>query len=160
MSSSSEQPVDAGSGGGPELALVLSRLHRALRRRVREALTGPALPQAQVEILRLLLREPGLRAREVAVSLGLASNTVSTLLHQLARRGYVERAVDSRDRRSARITLTAAAVARMNSWSDMRSSVLATALDSLETAEREHIVACLPVLERLACSLEGMTDEP
>ena len=139
---------------GPELARALSRLHRALRRRVRESIAGPTLPQSQVEVLRLLEREPGLRAREVADALGLASNTVSTLLQQIAVKGYVEREVDSHDRRSARITLTPAATERMNSWSDRRSALLAEAMDTLEAADYKRMVACLPALERLAAILE------
>ena len=143
---------------GPELARALGRLHRALRRRVRESLSGPALPQSQVEVLRLLEREPGLRAREMAESLGLASNTVSTLLQQLDIKGYVEREVDSHDRRSARISLTPAAVERMTTWSDRRSVVLTEAMDTLEADDYEHMVACLPALEHLAAVLERNTD--
>jgi DNA-binding MarR family transcriptional regulator len=154
----SSRPETAGltrAAAGPELAAALGRLHRALRRRVRDVLAGPALPQSQVEILRLLLREPGLRAREIADNLGLASNTVSTLLQQLSRKGFVTREVDSRDRRSARLTLTDAAVTRMNSWSDMRSAVLGAGLESLPAADYECIIASLPALEKLAGLLEG-----
>jgi DNA-binding MarR family transcriptional regulator len=129
-------------------------LHRVLRRRVRESLTAPALPQAQVEILRLLVREPGIRAREVAESLGLASNTVSTLIQQLSLKGYITREIDSRDRRSARISPTPAAVDRINSWSDKRAALLASAVDTLDDSDYERLAACVPVLEDLAGILE------
>ncbi len=121
-------------------------------------MSGPVLPQSQVEILRLLLRRPGLRAREIAEELGLASNTVSTLLHQLAARGYLEREVDNHDRRSARITIAPAAVDRLNTWSDMRSALLTAALTTLDAADYERMVACLPALERLAGLLESTSD--
>ena len=147
-------PTESAGDAGPELSAVLGRLHRALRRHVRETFAGPALPQSQVEILRLLYREPGMRAREVAERLGLASNTVSTLLQQLSRRGYVDRQVDSSDRRSARLALTDAAVARMNSWSDKRAATLGMAMRSLEVADLEQIVSAQPALERLATVLE------
>jgi DNA-binding MarR family transcriptional regulator len=150
-----ESPIAGGRAAGIELGNALSRLHRSLRRRVRESLDGPAVPQSQVEILRVLQREPGLRARQIAEKLGLASNTVSTLLQQLALKGYVAREVDDLDRRSARITLTPAAVGRLTTWSDRRSSLLAAALENLDEADYRSLIGGLPALERLIAIVEN-----
>jgi DNA-binding MarR family transcriptional regulator len=142
-------------GQAPALAGIIGRLHRALRRRVHESLPGPALPQSQVEVLRLLDQTPGLRAGEVSDTLGLAPNTASTVIQHLVQLGYVERAVDTLDRRSARLTLTEAARNRMEYWRDTRGAVLAQAVDALSAADRDLILTALPALARLADTLEA-----
>jgi DNA-binding MarR family transcriptional regulator len=122
---------------------------------VRESLPEPALPHSQVEVLRLLQRTPGLRVREVATALGLAPNTASTLIQQLLRLGYIERHVDARDRRAARLELTEAARNRLERWRDTRELVLAHTLAALPVADREQLLAALPALGRLAALLEA-----
>jgi DNA-binding MarR family transcriptional regulator len=143
-------------GAASELADTVGRLHRTLRRRVHDRLPGPALPQSQVEVLRLLDQQPGLRAGDVADRLGLAPNTASTVIQQLVQLGYVARAVDTQDRRSARLTVTESARRRMDRWHDLRGAVLAQALESLAASERDSLLAALPALARLAESVEEL----
>ena len=80
------------------LSRAVGRFRRSLNRRVRAGAGTPSLPEAQLEILRLVDRRPGLRVHDVATELRLASNTVSTLVRQLADSGLVERIPDSRRR--------------------------------------------------------------
>jgi len=61
------------------------------------------LPETQLEILRLVNRRPGIRIHDVAAELGLASNTVSTLVHSLTAAGFVDRLSDAGDGRVARL---------------------------------------------------------
>jgi len=141
--------------GARVLAALLARVQRSLRRRVREMMPGPALPQSHVEVLRLLQRQPGLRVHEVAATLRLAPNTTSTIVQHLVRLGYVARSVDERDRRTARLELTAAAHSRMDLWRDTRAATLAQALDALAAPDQEVLEAALPALARLADLLEA-----
>jgi DNA-binding MarR family transcriptional regulator len=150
----SDDPA-AGGESLPALATLISRLQRGLRRSARATMPGPALPQSQVEVLRLLHREPGLRVHEVAEGLHLAPNTTSTLVQQLIRLGYVERRVDTRDRRAARLELTAAARDRVARWRDARAAVLHHLLGSLSPSDRELLQAAMPALDRLADQLEA-----
>ena len=146
---------EADTEGARVLAALLARVQRSLRRRVREMMPGPALPQSHVEVLRLLQRQPGLRVHEVAATLRLAPNTTSTVVQHLIRLGYVTRSVDEQDRRVARLELTAAAHTRMDLWRDTRAATLAQALGALAGPDRAVVEAALPALSRLADLLEA-----
>jgi DNA-binding MarR family transcriptional regulator len=76
-------------------------------------------------------------------------------VQHLVRLGYVARSVDERDRRVARLELTAAAHSRMDLWRDTRAATLARALDALAAPDREVVEAALPALTRLADLLEA-----
>ena len=142
------------SEGAASLSALVIRMQRGLRRRVRARFPLPALPQSQVEVLRLLQQEPGLPVRQVAAALRLAPNTTSTVVQQLVRQGYVARQVDRDDRRVARLRLTEAAGQRLACWSDARMTVLTEAVDGLSEGDRDRVRAALPALERLAALLE------
>ncbi len=142
------------------LAGALGRLRRALNRRVRVVSQAGPLPEAQIELLRLVERRPGLRVQDAAGDLMLASNTVSTLVHRLGAAGLLERATDPRDGRVARLRLGADGAERLRRWRDRRQEVLAEELRRLETGEVDAVVRALPVLERLAALLEAPGGRP
>jgi DNA-binding MarR family transcriptional regulator len=152
ISNDAEAPIE--SAGAVTLSILLSRLQRGLRRRVRAHFPLPALPQSQVEVLRLLRQEPGLPVHQVAATLRLAPNTTSTVVQQLVRQGYVARRVDRDDRRVARLHLTEAAGQRLARWSDARTTVLAETFGGLNEGDRDRVRAALPALERLVELLE------
>ena len=89
-----------------------------LRRHGRRLGGGPfpagTLSGAQVELVRLVRRRPGLSVAEAAAELALAPNTVSTLVGQLAEAEVLTRVTDPQDRRVARLALTAPAHAPVN----------------------------------------------
>jgi DNA-binding MarR family transcriptional regulator len=140
------------------LSLLIGRLQRGLRRRVRAAMPLPPLPQSQIEVLRLLHEQPGLRVQQVAAALRLAPNTTSTLVQQLMRQGYIVRHVDAADRRSASLELTPTARERLAAWRDTRVAVLGQTLEGLSPGERERLVVALPSLTRLADLLEDLNE--
>lgn len=84
-----------------------------------------------------------------AAELGVAANTVSTLVRQLSDVGLLNRNSDTRDRRVGRLALTEAARRRLDNWRDHRAGFLAEALDRLEPAEQEAVDVALPILARL-----------
>jgi DNA-binding MarR family transcriptional regulator len=130
------------------------RIRRLLRQRIRAEWGSPPLPEAQLELVRVLRERPGLRVQEAADVLGVAPNTVSTLAGQLAAAGLLERQADASDRRAIHLRLTQAARARIARWRDRRQALMATALRELSEADRDAIVAALPALGRLAGRLE------
>jgi DNA-binding MarR family transcriptional regulator len=136
-----------------ELAQMVGRLRRAIRQRTRQEWGASPLPDAQLELLRLVRTQPGLRPREAAEALGVLPNTVSTLLKSLEGMGLLERRRDGVDARCVRMHLTAAARARFANWQDRRHGVVAAALDALEPADRAAIATSLPALGRLAQAL-------
>ena len=134
-----------------ELGPVIGRLRRALKRRLG---TPSLLPDSHVEIARLLYEHPDLKVQEVAATLRLAPNTVSTLVQQLVRDRNVERETDEDDRRVARLRLTPAMRKRIARRRDERRAILEEAIGSLAQREQAAIEAAIPALMRLTEVLE------
>jgi DNA-binding MarR family transcriptional regulator len=135
-----------------ELTLVIARLRRAMSQFAGAA--DPDLPFAKLEVVRLLHKSPGMRVQDVADGLGIAANTASTLVTQLASMGLVERRRDKADARVARLFVTRAATARKARRRDRREAAVFQAVERLSTTDRELIVAAVPALNRLLQELE------
>ncbi|HEY5484799.1 MAG TPA: MarR family transcriptional regulator [Propionibacteriaceae bacterium] len=135
-----------------------------LRRHGRRLGGGPfpagALSGAQVELVRLVRRRPGLSVAEAAAELALAPNTVSTLVGQLAEVDVLTRVADPRDRRVARLALTTPAKERIERWRDQRAAVTAGAIADLGLSERAALERAVPIIARLAAALGPAPDAP
>jgi DNA-binding MarR family transcriptional regulator len=142
-------------GIASDLARLLGRFRRSLNRAVRTDTGTPRLPEAQSELLRLVEARPGTSVQGVAAQLGLAPNTVSTLVHRLVDAGLLEREPDAEDGRVARLRLTGAAAQRLRRWRDRRQEVLESHLYALGEEDRRVLALALPVLERVTGSLEA-----
>jgi DNA-binding MarR family transcriptional regulator len=140
-----------------ELLGVIGPLRRALRRAGRRGLPGPPVPSAQAELLRVVRVQPGIGVREAAQQLGVAPNTVSTLVNQLAAVGLLERRRDPDDGRAARLVLTQRAVRRAALWRDQREQALRAALAELDGEEREALTRAIPALRRVLEAMERET---
>ena len=103
--------------------------------------------------MRLLRRRPGTSVADAAAALGLAANTVSTLVRQLTDAGLIERVRDESDRRVARLALTDAARSQVERWRDRRNLAVAAAFDGLSAEDRAAIESAIPALTRLAGAL-------
>jgi len=147
--------TDNAAATAPELVRVVGRLWRAIRQRARQEWGTAPLPEAQLDVLRLVRARPGLRPQEAAEALGVVPNTVSTLLTALEAAGLLERRRDDADARAVRLQLTAAARARIASWQDRRQAVVTAALRSLTDADQDAVTRALPALSRLAEVLAG-----
>jgi DNA-binding MarR family transcriptional regulator len=143
------------SPAAAELAQVIGRLRRAVRQRTRQEWGTPPLPETQLELLRLVRTQPGIRPQEAAEAMGVLPNTVSTLLKALEARGLLERHRDGADARSVRLHPTPAALARIASWQDHRQAVVSAALATLPPADQAAVAGALPALNRLADALGG-----
>jgi len=133
-----------------ELAKVLARLGRGLRYRTRAVRQALDITYSEGELLRLLERRPGIRVQDAAVELGIASNSVSTLVKQLTRTGLVQRSTDPLDGRAACLWLTPLSqdwVARVGS---AREEAIARALDALDVNERAALQAAVPAMVHLS----------
>jgi DNA-binding MarR family transcriptional regulator len=114
--------------------------------------TGPTT--AQMELIRLVRRNPDLSVADAAAELGVAPNTVSTLVRQLADAGVLERVRDSADGRVVRLRLTPDTRRRVEAWLDRRTAVTARALAELGPDDREALRRALPVLVTVAAALD------
>ncbi|MFD8766216.1 MarR family winged helix-turn-helix transcriptional regulator [Streptomyces mirabilis] len=141
------------------LADALAGVQRLIRRRLRRGTTAPRLRGAEVELLRLVVARPGIGVSEAAKELYLAGNSVSTLVNQLARDGYLNRETDPADRRAARLLPTPAADARLRDWRERRTALVRRQVARLDEAERAALEAALPALSKLAVNLHEEAEE-
>ncbi len=153
--------TDADAAALAEQAESLFTAFRALRRRVLVRPIGMAgLPGAHLELLNLVRRCPGARARDAARQLCVAPNTVSTLAGHLEQAGLLERRRDDTDRRGVRFYLTPVAAGELAAWRDQRLSLLSRSLAGLDPVGQEQIAAALPALERLVAIVVGNASRP
>ena len=133
-----------------ELAKVLARIGRGLRYRTRAVREALDITHSEGELLRLLERRPGIRVQDAAIELGIASNSVSTLVKQLSRTGLVQRSSDPLDGRAACLWLTPLSqewVARVGS---AREQAIDRALEALDDSERAALHAAVPAMIHLS----------
>jgi DNA-binding MarR family transcriptional regulator len=137
-----------------ELMDLLARLRRTARRLVRRDWPYRPLLDSELELLRFVAEHPACRVRDAARALGVAENTISTLVGRLVDGNLVERRRDERDGRAAALVLSPAANRRIAAWRDRRGEVVAEALASLQPADRRAIEAAIPSIARLLSALE------
>lgn len=156
-----EVPAAPGPPATPIAALLADdaeavfRAFRVIRRRVLGRPVGMQwLPPSHLEVLAATRRAPGARIGDVAATLRLASNTVSTIAVDLDEAGLVERRRDDQDHRGRRLFLTGAAEAQFSHWRDLRLELLESSLAGLAPADRDRISAALPALGHLVEALQ------
>lgn len=133
----------------------LSAFRRALRRASNRPPELTSLTGAQLELVRLLRRQPGTSVADAARELRVAPNTVSTLVSRLLGAGVVVKQADADDRRVARLDLAPRARRSVETWRDRRLELLDEALARLSAADVRKLAAARVPLERLAELLEG-----
>ena len=141
-----------------ELIDALIGVQRLVRRRLRPQI-APQLRGAEVELLRLVVTRPGVGISDAAKELYLAGNSVSTLVNQLSRQGYLVRETDPADRRAARLMPTPAAEARLAEWRKRRGELVRDGLSRLDDTDREALRTAIPALRRLADTLHEEAEE-
>ena len=133
-----------------DLAKVLSRIGRGLRYHTRAAREALDITQSEGELLRLVDRRPGLRVQDAATELGIASNSVSTLVRQLTRAGLLERSAHPLDGRAACLRLTPSASEWVTQLGNAREQTIDRALAALDEQDRLQLEAAIPAMKRLA----------
>ena len=142
-----------------DLPAALGPYVRVSKRAVRAGLQAATVTDASAEVLQVVDAEPGVSVGRVAEQLGVAANTVSTLVRELVDAGLVERRRDERDRRAAALHLTASAPERIAAWVRRRDEVLTIALHRLPEQEREALRRALPAVRHLLEALEQVGQE-
>ena len=132
----------------------MGRIRRVGRRRQGRPRELERLTDAQLELVRLVRRAPGISVARAAAELGVAPNTVSTLVRQLIGKGMLVRTADEVDRRVARLKLPEALDRRLGEWRDRRAIALADAIATLEPSEQATVAAAAALLARVADELE------
>ena len=146
---------------GPELADIVSRLRRAMRRAARAADPALGLSVAQLELLSCITEHPGIRPGQLARMLRLAPSSVATLLGGLQSAGYVTRtpgADSDGDRRTASLDLSEAGAQAVSRWHRVNVDIIRTALAELPYSDRAALRAAAPALRDLTASIDAQAD--
>jgi DNA-binding MarR family transcriptional regulator len=139
---------------------TLGAVRRTLRRVGGSAFADDALTAAQREVVLWVGRRPGCAVSEVARDLGLAANTVSTIVSRLAALGLMVRTTDPDDRRVGRLSLSPSAQARADAVRHARRVVLGVALDALDPEQVTQIRAGVGALVALVAQLDLLERAP
>jgi DNA-binding MarR family transcriptional regulator len=139
-----------------KLAERLLEVSSSLIRAARSAASEGArrdVTMAQMELLRLVRRRPGITATAAATELRLARNTVSTLVGQLAGQDLLARERDEADGRIVQLRLLPAAQERMAAWRKRRLRATSSAVQQLSATELVQLAEAVAPLEVIAQSL-------
>ena len=146
---------------GPELADIVSRLRRAMRRAARAADPALGLSVAQLELLSCITEHPGIRPSQLARLLRLAPSSVATLLGGLQSAGYVTRtpgADSAGDRRTVSLDLSPAGTEAVSRWHRVNEDVIQAALADLPHRDRAALRDAAPALRDLTASIDAQAD--
>jgi DNA-binding MarR family transcriptional regulator len=130
------------------LMQVFRRVGRGMRRWQDGAAPATAAPLSprHVAALEQLLGDP-VTVGELASLLGLTLPTVSGVLADLARAGFIERYPDPADRRRTIVQVVPAQAALVREWLDGAARPLARVLDKLSASEQEAFLKAMDLLE-------------
>ncbi|GAA2047815.1 MarR family winged helix-turn-helix transcriptional regulator [Williamsia deligens] len=144
------------SDDATRLGQMTGPLRRAVLRAVRLAADLPDLPEAQIEVLRVLVTESTVTSSALADRLGLARPTASNLVTTMVRHGLLAREPVDGDLRRVAIRATPHARDLLRRYDRTSRTLLADALTRMDPAAREAIVVALPAFEQLTSVLTEM----
>jgi DNA-binding MarR family transcriptional regulator len=130
------------------LRAVLGRLSRLLRPAPTALAAG--LTPTRISVLLTVVREGRVGLSDLADAESINPTQLSRAIAHLLQDGLVERSADQGDRRAAWVKPTPAGKRLADRIRRERTGALNVALEGLDPAERERIVAALGSLEQLA----------
>jgi DNA-binding MarR family transcriptional regulator len=136
------------------LGRLIGPLRRAVLLRTRRSADLPDLPEAQIELLRVLSDAGALPPREVATRLRVAPSTVSNLIRAMTAAGLVERKPSSTDLRTVTLVASPHALDLLGRYDRVSAEALRHALAALPPDSRQAIDEALPALTELIGALE------
>ncbi|MBS1843698.1 MAG: winged helix-turn-helix transcriptional regulator [Actinobacteria bacterium] len=150
----------AGDDATRDLAVVLNDIAWLLPRTLgRVSLPDDVLPASELEVMRLLVRHPGLSVNEVGAELAMRPSNVSGTVRTLIAQGLLERRRDEGDGRVARLHPTDRAIANRDRREAAWGEALERYLGSLGASERRRILATSDPLRQLVEVLGGGATE-
>ena len=113
------------------------------------------LPTSELEVMRLLVRRPGLSVGDVARELGLQPSNASAAVRGLLARGLLERRADESDGRIARLAPTTQAQAIRRRREEAWGKLLRGQLTRLRAEDVASLLAAVEPLQALAAALSA-----
>ncbi|MGY4709756.1 MarR family winged helix-turn-helix transcriptional regulator [Mycolicibacterium sp. CBM1] len=140
------------------LLRLLGPLRRAQLHATRAAGDLPDIPEAHVEVLRLLAAEGPLTSGALALRLYMARSTISNLVKTMVAQGLLETTPVPDDLRSVSIGVSAFALQQLQRYDETGVDVLAAVLRQLDPDERAALTAATPVLEKVTALLASAAE--
>ncbi|PRW63067.1 MarR family winged helix-turn-helix transcriptional regulator [Actinopolyspora mortivallis] len=131
------------------LSRLIGPLRRAVLRSTRTAEDLPDLPEAQIELLRVLSDEGPLGTKAAAEQLRTSPATVSNLVRTMRSSGLVDRNTTHRDLRTVKLSITPQARRLLERYDRASRQTLERALAELTVEDRTALATAMPALERL-----------
>lgn len=135
------------------LSHLLGPLRRAVLRSTRAAEDLPDLPEAHIELLRVLAAEGPLGTGAVAARLRVSPSTVSNLVRTMSAAGLVQRQSSATDARAVGLTATPTALELLERYDRASHRMLDEALRQLPSDDRAAVAKAVPALQRLVATL-------
>jgi DNA-binding MarR family transcriptional regulator len=127
---------------------LLPRITRGMRRFQGQAAPQSAVPLSPRHVAVLeQLRDGPLTVGTLAVRLELTLSTVSGVLADLDRAGFVTREADAGDRRRTVVQIAPDKTAQIRDWLDGAADPLARVFRRLDPAERDAFLKAMDMLE-------------
>jgi DNA-binding MarR family transcriptional regulator len=131
-----------------QLADLLHRLNRRLRRAQAERLAPLGLTPAQERALRLMTRsEQPLRMTELAEQLGIVPRSLTRVIDTLEEAGLVRREIDPRNRRAILLHLTEHGQAVRDDMRQARRRAAEDLFAPLSVGERKTLTELLTMID-------------
>jgi DNA-binding MarR family transcriptional regulator len=131
-----------------QLADLLHRLTRRLRREQAEQLAPLGLTPAQERALRVMTRsEQPLRMTELADQLGIVPRSLTRVIDTLEEAGLVRREIDPRNRRATLLHLTERGVAVRDDMRQARRRAAEDLFEPLSAEDRKTLAKLLTIID-------------
>jgi len=139
-----------------QLADLLQRLMKRLRRAQAQRLAPLGLTPAQERALRMITRsEEPLRMTELADQLGIVPRSVTTVVDALEQAGLVRREIDPHNRRAIRLHLTDRGLAVRDDMREARRRAAEDLFAPLTAGDREALGELLGQLDQEPAATGG-----
>jgi DNA-binding MarR family transcriptional regulator len=139
-----------------QLADLLQRLMKRLRRAQAQRLAPLGLTPAQERALRMITRsEEPLRMTELADQLGIVPRSVTTVVDALEQAGLVRREIDPHNRRAIRLYLTDRGLAVRDDMREARRRAAEDLFAPLTAGDRRALGELLGLLDQEPAATRG-----
>ena len=122
---------------------TLGEVQRLVRAYADKEAARFGITRAQWAVLAKVERNEGMKQTELAEQMEMQPITLTRLIDKLCESGWIERRGDTNDRRVNRLYLSKAGRALLGKLSGLRSELTATALDGLDPADAQRLLAQL-----------------
>lgn len=158
------QPGATPSAAAVDAAELMETVHRVMHRfralqyRELQSATGASgeLTHMEGKVLGFFAAHPGATQRELADHSGRDKGQLARLVARLRELGLLDAEPDPADRRSVRLTLTAAGARVQAELKRRVAGVSAVAVDGMSAAQRATLLA---LLQRVDANLSGAQDD-